>query len=74
MTNNRLRVLRAERRASDRRGWSQMDVARRAKMSNFRYWQIENGYVEATDQERTDLARVFKVDSDAVFPQRAIAS
>jgi transcriptional regulator with XRE-family HTH domain len=67
--NKRLRVLRAER------DLSQMDTAARAKIGLYRYWQIENGYVEARPDERERLARVFKVTPPDVFPEAdAIAS
>lgn len=65
--NIRLRVLRAER------GLSQMNVAAKAKIALYRYWQIENGYKEPTPEERVALAKVFKVDQAFVFPE-AIAS
>ncbi len=59
---NRLRVLRAERRLS------QMDAADKARMGVNRYWRIENGYADATADERAALARVFGVLESDVFP------
>ncbi len=61
--NKRLRMLRADRDIS------QMDTAVKAKISLYRYWQIENGYVEATTVERAALAKVFKVDQVDIFPE-----
>lgn len=55
-------MLRAERR------WNQLDTAKRTRLSQTKYWRIENGYAEATPQERQRLARVFKVSVDEVFP------
>jgi transcriptional regulator with XRE-family HTH domain len=59
---NRLRVLRAERRMN------QTNAARRSRIGFNRYWRIENGYAEATPEERDRLARIFKVSVDEVFP------
>lgn len=59
---NRLRVLRAERR------WSQREVARRANVSVDRVWRFENGYAEPTVDEQKRLARVFRVSAGDVFP------
>jgi putative transcriptional regulator len=64
--NNRLPVLRAERR------WSQMDVARRLGFpTKFRYWQIENETITPTPKEVKKLAKIFGVAEDQVFPRRA---
>lgn len=66
--NIRLRVLRAER------GLSQMEVAAKAGMATNRYWRIENGYAEPTDDERTALAKkAFQVDVALVFPDAVSA-
>jgi transcriptional regulator with XRE-family HTH domain len=67
MNKNRLRVLRAEHRLT------QMAVARRIRIGTYRYWQIENGYAQATSDERAALAKVFKVNPQEVFPE-AVAS
>lgn len=67
MKRHRLRVLRAERQLT------QMAVARKMRMGTYRYWQIENGYAEPTADERTALAKVFKVTEQDAFPE-AIAS
>lgn len=58
---NRLRVWRAER------GFSQMDTARLAGISRDRLWRIENGYVDATDEEQGTLARIFGVQVSDIF-------
>lgn len=50
-----------------------MDTAAKAKIGLYRYWQIENGYAEATDAERAAIAKVFKVEAGEVFPE-AVAS
>lgn len=73
MTNkpstNRLRVLRAERRIT------QMDLSVKARVSMFRYWRIENGYIQPTDEELKALARALKVTAADIFPagEQAIA-
>jgi transcriptional regulator with XRE-family HTH domain len=59
---NRLRVLRAEYRKTQR------ETATKAKVGPYRYWQIENGYTDPTPEERAALARFFRVPVDAVFP------
>lgn len=63
----RLRVLRAEHELS------QMDTAAKAKIGLYRYWQIENGYADATEDERAAIAKVFKAAPEDVFPE-AVAS
>jgi len=60
---NTLRIRRAERD-----GLSQRDLAQRAGISTDRYWRIEKGYVDPTDQERAALAAVLDVDESVVFP------
>ena len=60
---NRLRVLRAEHAVT------QMDLAIAAKVAQSRYWRIENGYDQPTDDERRRLARALGVDAEALgFP------
>lgn len=59
---NRLRVLRAERRIS------QMDAAAHLGMSRDRFWKIENGFIEPTEDEERALARLFKVQLEEIFP------
>ncbi len=65
--NTRLRVLRAER------GLSQMDTAIKAGLALNRYWRIENGYSEATAEEKAALAKAFGVPVNDAFTE-AIAS
>jgi transcriptional regulator with XRE-family HTH domain len=69
---NRLRVLRAERRAAAGRGWSQHFTARRANISPFRYWQIESSAIDPTDKEIDALAKTFGVTVGDVFPERTV--
>lgn len=64
---NRLRVLRAEHRVS------QMDAAAALDMSRDRYWKIENGFLEPSDDEAKALARLFKVEINDIFPSRVAA-
>ena len=64
---NRLKVLRAEHRLS------QMDTADRASIPYNRFWRIENGYTDPTDEERQALAAVFGVAVSRVFPRRKVA-
>ena len=52
---NRLRVIRAERACS------QLDTALKAKITEGRYWRIENGYVVPTEDERARIAAALKV-------------
>jgi len=59
---NRLRVCRAERRIS------QMALAQRARVSRDRIWRFENGYAEATADERERLAKALRVTVEEVFP------
>jgi transcriptional regulator with XRE-family HTH domain len=54
---NRLRLLRAEHRLT------QIELARRLKVSQTTYWQLENGYRPASTRERDALARIFGVDA-----------
>jgi len=65
MSENRLRVLRAERRLS------QMEAAEASGISHNRYWRIENGWTEPTKEERRSLAKIFDVPVSAVFPSEA---
>jgi transcriptional regulator with XRE-family HTH domain len=60
---NRLKVLRAEKNLS------QLDLAIKARIKEYRYWRIENGYVIPTDDERDGLARALKVDVPEAFPE-----
>lgn len=57
----RLRVLRAGL------GLSQMDVAAKSRMPARRYWEIENGYREATDDEKGLIAAVLRTTADEAF-------
>lgn len=54
-TSNRLRVLRAEHRLTQR------DVAKRTGINMMRFWNIENDYIEPTLEECKALAKVLKV-------------
>lgn len=66
---NRLKVLRADK------GWSQLDLSIKARIKEYRYWRIENGYVIPTEDERANIAKAFKVAETDVFPEaEAIAS
>jgi transcriptional regulator with XRE-family HTH domain len=57
---NRLRVLRAER------GLRQRDLARRIGLSQGTYSLIESGDRPPTDEDRAALARVLKVEDEAL--------
>lgn len=57
---NRLKVLRAECQIT------QMDLALKVGLSKDRYWRIENGYEQPTDTERARLAKVLRVDVEAL--------
>lgn len=41
---------------------TQMQVESLARLDAGKFWKIENGFVFPTDEERTRLARVLKVD------------
>jgi transcriptional regulator with XRE-family HTH domain len=58
--NNKLRVLRAERRVTQR------DVAKKTGLGETRYWRIENGYEQPTDTERAKLAKALRVEESAL--------
>jgi len=69
---NTLRVRRAERHVS------QLEVAqaltkRGVKISQSRYWQIENGHVEPTEEEQDALAEFFGTQRHVVFPPASAA-
>ena len=55
-------------------GLSQYQVAHLAGLSTNRYWRIENGWAEATPDEREAIARVLQVEPSAAFPETAAAS
>jgi transcriptional regulator with XRE-family HTH domain len=59
---NRLRVLRAERR------FTQRGVARKIKIGTYRFWQIENDYIDPAPDEQERLARLFNVPILDIFP------
>ena len=61
VTENKLRVLRAERRVS------QLRVAMGAGLGTTRYWAIENALAEPTEAERLAIARVLGVDDGAIW-------
>lgn len=63
--NNRLRVLRAEKR------WNQREVAKRLGVGLDRYWKIENGHTDPDPKEQVKLARIFGVRVEEAFPQQA---
>lgn len=59
---NRLRVIRAER------DLTQMDTALKAHIPVGRYWRIENGYQDPTEDEIAALARVLRASTVEMFP------
>lgn len=63
---NQLPVLRAARKVK------QTVVAESAGISPNRYWRIENGETEPTDDERATLAKVLGVTQSDIWPNRAI--
>lgn len=52
---------------------SQLDVAVKVGMSEHRYWEIENGYRKASDEELAKIAKVFGCSPDALREQVAVA-
>jgi putative transcriptional regulator len=65
---NRLRVLRAERK------WNQREVAQRLGCGLDRYWKIENEHTEPEEGEIKKLARIFRVAVNEVFPSVQVAA
>lgn len=59
---NRLRVLRAERAVP------QIEVASLIGVGLDRYWRIEKGYYEPTDEERQKLCKLFGVPASDIWP------
>lgn len=43
-------------------GLSQREIAAQTRISDSRYWRIENGYEQPTDAEQARLAKALKVD------------
>lgn len=65
-----LRVLRAQQEPYV----SQTKLARKAGLTRLRYWAIENGETDATDDEKSALARALGVRvSDVEWPSREAA-
>ena len=60
--SNRLRVFRADKRVS------QMVLATKTGVAVHNIWKIENGYRDATPEERRAFAAFFKVSIDEIFP------
>lgn len=59
---NTLYLRRAERRIS------QMALARAVGIPFYRYWKLENEYVEPRDADRDALAAYFGVPATVIFP------
>lgn len=53
---------------------SQIETAQRAKLSESRYWRIENGYDIATPEEQEAISKVLKMSQAELFVQEAVAS
>lgn len=64
---NRLRVLRAER------GITQLDIARKVRISQSRYWLIEKGYRPATKREQERIAKALRAEPSDAFGYEAVA-
>lgn len=64
-SRNRLKVLRAEREIT------QMDLALKVGLSRDRYWRIENGYEEPTDDERARLSKALRAETSELWPTEA---
>lgn len=65
---NTLRIRRAEKAVN------QFDVAAVLGISRDRYWRIEKGYAQPTDDEKSALADYFGVPYAVIFPDHAQAS
>lgn len=48
------------------RGYSQLEVERRARLTRGQYWRLENGYDTATDAELRRIAKVLRVTVDVL--------
>jgi len=66
--NNRLRVLRAERR------WSQADLAQRLEVSRQSINAIETGKYDPSLPLAFKLARLFETTIEAIFTDEALRS
>lgn len=62
VSKNRIRVVRAEQRVSQR------EVAALAGLEVTRLWRIENGYAEPTPAERRVLAKALGVTQRELWP------
>ena len=60
---NRLRVVRAEKRVS------QIALSRASDIHATRIWKIENGYVDPTADERRKIGRALNVRTSRVWPE-----
>lgn len=49
---------------------SQIETAQRAKLSESRYWRIENGYDTPTPEERETIAKVLRMPAADLFPEQ----
>ena len=65
MKGNTLRVRRAERRIS------QLDLSREVGIGVNRFWRIENGYADPTDEERASIASALGVSEAEIWPDLA---
>lgn len=71
---NRLRILRAQV-PGRQRAISQYELAFRTDIKLYRYWRIEQGYVEATPAEKKRLAKALKATVEDAWPEsQAVAS
>jgi transcriptional regulator with XRE-family HTH domain len=59
---NTLYIRRAERRIS------QMALARQTGIPFYRYWKLENEYVDPRPSDRESLAAFFGVPDTVIFP------
>lgn len=62
---SRLRMFRAAR------GYSQLKVEQRARLTRGQYWRIENGYDEPTDAELRRIAKTLNITLDALLEAKA---
>lgn len=67
---NRLRLHRALKGDN---GVTQYDVSQALGLHRDRYWRIEKGYTDPTDDERAALAEYFGVGQSALFPLQSEA-
>lgn len=53
---------------------TQLETAAKANIGETRYWKIENGYAQPTDDERKDLAKALRVSVEQLPSVDAVSA